>query len=931
MGQEITRTLPYFSDAPMQLNITIDYDELHRKKKTNMPDGSDITYSYNPKEIVTIANNNNIQQQSKKTFNPLGQILQSEDNNQTIVNYSYYSSGLLHKSWIDGFQPLENVYDIQGNRESMFDTNAGLITSQFDAFGRLVQHINAKGEKSTLKYDKLNRVIERKEVDESDEIETTTVWQYDNKPKGKGKLSLITNSNNHKDEFFYDNLGRLRAIDEITDNFTFSLQYQYDNLSRVNKIIYPEDYSISYSYQNGQIKEIRETATNQILWKGITQDNFGNFTSTTCGNLNNTKIFDDLGKISNIRSQKNTNFVQNWHYQYDEMNNIKSRTDYVSQQDEVFWYDDLNRLRGVGWLNEQMQHHIILLEMDYDLLGNIKEKSDVGDFDYDDSNKPNAVTQIIPFNNYTVPDHNIEYYVNGRTKSIEDSDNNRINFVYGPNKQRRKVEYFYNNDLQTTTYYALGNYEEVRDANNNVTKYYYIGSPDGLVAMRKVTNGTPELYFILTDHLGSIEALTDENGDVVERYSYDAWGNRRHQENWFLSDTRTNFITNRGFTGHEHLDVFGLINANARMYEPATGRFLTPDPYIQAPDFSQNYNRYAYCWNNPLKYTDPSGDFIWAIAAFIVVGGYDLLTNNWQGWEGSGKPAVMAGLGGLTSGGNMAINGKNLLKYSSNIVGNKVLGQYMPGVGVSFGNFSISATPGFGFGLEGLYVGGHLTAMFDDGTTSIYGSVGAGTNIKYAYGYGGTYKGWGAGRYYTSYGDKIGPDGKPNPQVVGGLNIYGRIAGEPASIRIENDFLSGTGDKWRSNAIELSWSKYSIGTNLYNNDPAGEGLGQDLNGTDRRGNLHPLREGRYNRKGELLQYSAWKNGQTYYSPLWFGIRNGNTINRIGFSHPSVQDVTQNNVHRLFPPGYQNYYNKYGRDFYQGPTNYSGYYNPFSLW
>jgi RHS repeat-associated protein len=132
-------------------------------------------------------------------------------------------------------------------------------------------------------------------------------------------------------------------------------------------------------------------------------------------------------------------------------------------------------------------------------------------------------------------------------------------------------------------------------------------------------HSTITINFAITDHasttlstgLGSIDAICDENGDVVERYSYDAWGNRRHQENWFLSDTRTNFITNRGFTGHEHLDVFGLINANARMYEPATGRFLTPDPYIQAPDFSQNYNRYAYALNNPLVYTDPSGEFIW--------------------------------------------------------------------------------------------------------------------------------------------------------------------------------------------------------------------------------------------------------------------------------------------------------------------------------
>jgi hypothetical protein len=48
---------------------------------------------------------------------------------------------------------------------------------------------------------------------------------------------------------------------------------------------------------------------------------------------------------------------------------------------------------------------------------------------------------------------------------------------------------------------------------------------------------------------------------------------------------------------------------NGRMYDPVLARFLSPDPFVQAPDFSQNYNRYSYCLNNPLKYTDPSGEF----------------------------------------------------------------------------------------------------------------------------------------------------------------------------------------------------------------------------------------------------------------------------------------------------------------------------------
>ena len=64
---------------------------------------------------------------------------------------------------------------------------------------------------------------------------------------------------------------------------------------------------------------------------------------------------------------------------------------------------------------------------------------------------------------------------------------------------------------------------------------------------------------------------------------------------------------------------------NARLYDPVTGRFLSPDPYVQAPDFSQNFNRYSYALNNPLKYTDESGEYFyldsWIIGFFA--GGLD--------------------------------------------------------------------------------------------------------------------------------------------------------------------------------------------------------------------------------------------------------------------------------------------------------------------
>ncbi|MGD9492335.1 MAG: RHS repeat-associated core domain-containing protein [Bacteroidales bacterium] len=83
---------------------------------------------------------------------------------------------------------------------------------------------------------------------------------------------------------------------------------------------------------------------------------------------------------------------------------------------------------------------------------------------------------------------------------------------------------------------------------------------------------------------------------------------RRNPTNWTYTSVPTPTNTRHGFTGHEHLDKFALINMNGRVYDPVIGRFLSPDPYIQLPYFAQNFDRYSYVWNNPLKYVDPSGD-----------------------------------------------------------------------------------------------------------------------------------------------------------------------------------------------------------------------------------------------------------------------------------------------------------------------------------
>ena len=126
---------------------------------------------------------------------------------------------------------------------------------------------------------------------------------------------------------------------------------------------------------------------------------------------------------------------------------------------------------------------------------------------------------------------------------------------------------------------------------------------------------------------GSLAAVV--HGNTVERLSYDPWGRRRNTTNFGYDNVSHTF--DRGYTLHEHYDGFDLINmkftlsersaklclstaercelggANGRLYDPVLGRMLSPDIVVQDEQNSQAYNRYSYCFNNPLRFTDPSG------------------------------------------------------------------------------------------------------------------------------------------------------------------------------------------------------------------------------------------------------------------------------------------------------------------------------------
>ena len=137
----------------------------------------------------------------------------------------------------------------------------------------------------------------------------------------------------------------------------------------------------------------------------------------------------------------------------------------------------------------------------------------------------------------------------------------------------------------------------------------YIYAEGSIIAVRVYENGSGSLYYVLTDHLGSWEKVMSQSKTTVQQTHFDPWGNRMSYTDWNTPQTQTSFTFDRGFTGHEHYDSLHIINANARLYDPVIGRFFSPDPFVQAPDFTQAFNRYSYCMNNPVMYSDPDGVF----------------------------------------------------------------------------------------------------------------------------------------------------------------------------------------------------------------------------------------------------------------------------------------------------------------------------------
>jgi RHS repeat-associated protein len=351
---------------------------------------------------------------------------------------------------------------------------------------------------------------------------------------------------------------------------------QYGNLTEIRKNDGTLIWKLNSITANGKPSEV--TLGPGTFTRSFEYDTFENISSIVSGEWRQSFNFD--GASGNLMSQS-----------YMNGNSTFMRT-------ESFQYDTRERLT-TSQVTGQSQKVVT-----YDQTGNILTKTDAGTYNYN-SAKVNALASVTFIRGAISTDlQTIAYNSQNKATTISE-DVNSYNIVYGADGERIKSQLYSNSVLSKTKYYAPG-YEKITTTGGTVENHY-ISSPFGLEAIIVKTGASETMYLAETDHLGSLIGLKNTAGVYVERYSYDPWGRRRNPSDWSFDNVPAPTVTDRGFTGHEHLDIFKLINMNGRLYDPVTGRFLNADPVIDNAGGAQGLNSYSYCLNNPLKYTDPSG------------------------------------------------------------------------------------------------------------------------------------------------------------------------------------------------------------------------------------------------------------------------------------------------------------------------------------
>lgn len=615
---------PYYRGQSIYWTV-FDYDALGRQIAIYHPDDTLDRFEYSGLTTRSIDTWGNQKIYEK---NSLGQLVNSTEAG-VVLQLKYDPFGNVSETLDPNGNMVKMVYDQRGRKIQMVDPDMGTWNYEYNAFGELIRQTDAKNQVTTYAYDALGRMTQRNEAD------LISAWTYDTCTKGIGKSCTSSSDNGYLRTYSYDSLGRTSSTTTTVDT-SYTISATYDANGRVATQTYPTGLAVKYVYTNlGYLKEVRDNQTNALFWAANVMDAEGHLLQQTHGNgIVTQHVYDSYtGRIKNIYAGPGNN-VQNLTFAYNDLDQMTSRQDANQNLIETFEHDGVGRITsstvnsgGAG---------VVTVNYDYDGLGDLTRRSDVGSYNYGWMVRPHTVEKLFLNNghtrHYSYDDNgnligerqydaaNIEVTAKARSFAYTSfnmaktltAGSMALQFIYGPEHQRIKQIA----PSGTTIYLHPDNqgalaYEKEIKTNGTVEHRHFVSAIGEVIALVKQVNGTTAVQYFHRDHLGSTTAITNADGTVAERFAYEPFGKRRFLQG--MKDENGTIIgqhTDRGYTNHEHLDELGLIHMNGRIYDPEISRFMTPDPYIQEPENMQSYNRYSYVMNNPLGYTDPSGYFL---------------------------------------------------------------------------------------------------------------------------------------------------------------------------------------------------------------------------------------------------------------------------------------------------------------------------------
>jgi len=546
-------------------------------------------------------------------YNNLNQLTQITDPRGTITQYTYDYQGNRLTSTDGNNNPTYFTYNYKGQVTQITDALNHQTGMAYGSTGcscggvdKLTSLTDAKSHTTAYTYDQRGKLLQ-----ETDPLGKTTAYTYNS----KGNLITRTDADNKTITYSYDLDNRLTQK-TCSDNTTTS--FQYDD---AGNMIYAGNQNIAYNFTydaNNRITQITDSNSRTIQY---TYDAAGNRASmVTPGNKTTTYTYDNNNQINQIATD-----LGNFTFTYDAANRRITRT-FPNGTTSTYAYDDDSRLTGITTTNGGTTIDSATYTLDgagnrmsktqqnvttaysYDAVYRLTLATPTGGsyqpevYTYDQvGNRLTSAYELTPsVNETTTYGYDDENRLTG-IQTTRNSQTQQLTFAYDPfgRRIRKTVSPFGGGAGEVTNYVYDGQniILEYNTSNEIQTRYTHGPNIDEPLAIEITGATTTTPYYYHADGLGSITALSNASGNIIQRYEYDSFGNQTITTNGGIKQPFT-------FTAREFDAETGMYFYRARYYDPKAGRFVTRDPIgFNGGDV----NLYAYVGNNPVNWGDPEG------------------------------------------------------------------------------------------------------------------------------------------------------------------------------------------------------------------------------------------------------------------------------------------------------------------------------------